>query len=283
MWYLGRQGESKAINREGGIGRICYATSTDFETWSPCVAMGLNRSPTHAEPQWEGQRNLWEEIHLGAGLWDRGNVVLAIYGMWHGHPTGDRRHVAIDLGFAISHDGLHYHEPIPSFAMLPAAEEWDHPTGWAPALQQGQAFANLGDKTCHWYSCWRHVGQVRLATWDRDRLGYVEMFRPRARAECVTCPIQSDDKAKLFVNVEMLGQEASLEIDLLDEGFHPLPAYSGEHCAKVNESGLRVAAMWRHGPALPTPGPFRLRFRFAGTRPEDIRLYAYYVADVAVG
>jgi len=54
-----------------------------------------------------------------------GNVILAIYGQWHGYSYSDRRYVTIDLGLAISHDALHFHEPIPDFRFIPSQEERD--------------------------------------------------------------------------------------------------------------------------------------------------------------
>lgn len=65
----------------GNVRRLHTLSSADFETWSSCPAMGLNRGAVHAGPHWESQRNLWDEVHLDAGLWERGNVVLAFYGM----------------------------------------------------------------------------------------------------------------------------------------------------------------------------------------------------------
>ncbi|MDP2954775.1 MAG: hypothetical protein Q8N53_00020, partial [Longimicrobiales bacterium] len=236
--------------------RLSTFCSYDFETWSSCPAPGLNRTPLMMGPLWEDQENKWEEIHMGAGLWNRGNVILGIYGQWHGIPSGDRRQLTMDLGFAITHDGLHFVEPIPNFPMVQAAEERDLIPGFAPALMQGQAFANLGDKTYHWYSCWRRDGQVRLATWDRDRLGYLQLFRLKAPGEVITCPIQvseaSGKSASVYVNADGLGEWSELTVEVLDREFRPVPGFSGEDCLPVRESGLRVPIVWRGGKTLPS-------------------------------
>ena len=50
-----------------------------------------------------------EESHEGISVWHRGNVLLGLYGIWHGAP--DRPGRTIDLGFLISSDGLHFREP----------------------------------------------------------------------------------------------------------------------------------------------------------------------------
>ena len=73
-------------------------------------------------------------------------MILGIYGQWHGHPTGDRRFVSIDLGLLISHDGMHFTEPIRDYKFVVAREEPESTTGLAPALMQGQGMANLGDE-----------------------------------------------------------------------------------------------------------------------------------------
>jgi len=46
-------------------------------------------------------------------VWNRGNVLLGIYGQWHGDRSGDRHLVTMDLGLVLSNDGLHYRSPFP--------------------------------------------------------------------------------------------------------------------------------------------------------------------------
>ena len=104
----------------------------------------------------------FEEIHLGAALWNRGNVLLGIYGQWHGDPSGDRRRVVMDLGLALSHDALHFHEPIRGFRFVPAREQPDGPTGFGPALMQGQGMENVGERTLYWYSLWRGTDGITV-------------------------------------------------------------------------------------------------------------------------
>ena len=111
--------------------------SADFENWSPCPATGLSRSEDLHGPSADADIHRFEEIHLGAGLWDRGNVIVGIYGQWHGHPSGDRRLLTMDLGLALSHDALSYREPIRGFPFIPAREQPFSPSDF-PALMQGQ-------------------------------------------------------------------------------------------------------------------------------------------------
>ena len=71
--------------------------SNDFEHWTQSSAVGFRRDsipPRRMLAPW----NTDEEVHLGAGLWDRGNVIVGVYGMWHGHPTSDRNRVTVGPG-----------------------------------------------------------------------------------------------------------------------------------------------------------------------------------------
>jgi len=65
--------------------------SYDFEHWTEGSALSMTRSPRLEGPDLEDRQNIWEEVHMGAGLHSRGNVILGIYGQWHGYPYSDRR------------------------------------------------------------------------------------------------------------------------------------------------------------------------------------------------
>jgi len=163
--------------------------SADFVHWSPIAAIGMDRVGPASSPLDENEWNNREEIHLGASLWNRGNVVVGVYGQWHGHATGDRRYVGIDLGLALSHDGISFYEPLPGCKLVPAREQPDSPDE-IPALVAGQGMTNAGEKTLLWYSLWRgNEGTgVRVAEWGRDRLGYLSPFRPDD-ARAISSPI----------------------------------------------------------------------------------------------
>jgi hypothetical protein len=255
------------------IRHLSVFASKDFEHWSPCGALGLNRATDLIGPSNEHDWNHIEEVHLGAGLWNRGNVLIGIYGQWHGHPSGDRRFVTMDLGLAISHDAIHYVEPIPGFKLIPAREQPDSPDEF-PALMQGQGMENIGDQTLYWYSLWRGTQGtgVRLVTWECDRLGYLQPFKPNA-ARVITCPLTIQGRARVYVNASGLGEYSHLRVTVLDEGFQPIDGYNG---AKVNADSLRAPLIWEAGDAL-NDRTIRLDVQFAGVRPEDCKLHALYV------
>lgn len=259
---------------------IATFVSADFETWSPVAAAGLSRHNDQSGLSNESEWNQREEIHLGATLWNRGNVLLGVYGQWHGHPTGDRRFVSIDLGLTVSHDALHHEEPVPGFKLVPAREQPGSLAEW-PALQQGQGFENVGDRTLFWYSTWRgrDRGGVRQVSWERDRLGHLRPFRPGG-VQVISTRVEPEGSggAALRLNVSGLGPHAQLRVSLLDAGFRPVPGFSGADAAVVSESGFDVSVRWKGGAALPADrGGLRVQCEFAGVRPEDIRLHAIYL------
>jgi hypothetical protein len=286
-YYVNGQG-----GRHFGQGRklVTYA-SYDFERWTQATCLGFRRDSVPPRPM-TTEWNAGEEVHLGAGLWDRGNVLLGVYDMWHGHPSGDRSLVAMDLGLVVSSDALHYREPIPDFRLVPAFEELGAPLGRGPSVSHGQGMCNWGVETLLWYELWG-VGDIRLAVWPRDRLGYFQVYdhpqRPawlppgqpfvEVEPHLVTCPLEAQGQARVSVNVDGVGQRGELRVELLDERFRPIPRYAGEACLPVREPGLDQPVVWRDRDAVQgIDGPFRLQITFAGVRPEDVKLFAVYVA-----
>jgi hypothetical protein len=95
--------------------------SYDFEHWTDATALSFERKGGDIPLPFRGIAG--EQVHVGASLWNRGNVILGFYGMWHGHPSDDRRMVTMDLGLVVSHDALHFKEPVPDFRIIAANEE----------------------------------------------------------------------------------------------------------------------------------------------------------------
>ena len=281
------------VNGQGGfhfgMGRkLATYASYDFEHWTEAACMGFRRDNIPPR-QMATYRNAAEEVHLGAGLWDRGNIIIGVYDIWHGPDNSDRGHVKMDLGLVVSNDALHYREPIPDFRLIPAYEEPGQPDGRGPSVSHGQGMWNIGDQTMLWYEIWG-LGDVRLATWPRDRLGYLQTFRPedfggRPRTgvvrHCITCPIRSEgSSARVYANVDGVSEHSELTVELLDEQFRPLPGYSGDDCVPLREPGLRQQVVWKNRDSVRgIDGAFRLRVNFGGLRPEDAQMYALYVTE----
>lgn len=265
------------------IGRVMLAyRSADFLHWSRQKALAFARPGQLTQPPIPGQ-----QTHMGAGLWNRGNVLVGFYGMWQDGPRDKPKgstHLwgtRIDLGLIVSNDGVRFREPVPDFKMIPRGAEgrdWD-----SIALLQGHAFANLGDKTCVWYSHWDCEGQFRsqeigLATWRRDGFGHLSLHEPRAPGSVGTRILETGSgRATLSYNADGLDKDRPLTVELLDERDRPLPGYSGADAALLSREAIRGEILWpRSGSgALPPRTRFTVRASFAagGTA----RLHALYL------
>jgi len=279
------------VNGQGGLTshrptvtrRLVTFVSEDFETGSPCGCSVLDRGPSIYGPATEDHAHQYEEIHLGAALWNRDNVIVGLYGMWHGHPTGDRSLTVIDIGLALSHDCLHFHEPIPGFRIIPAREQHERPVGLGPSLMQGQGMENVGDRTLYWYSLWRGTGGsgMRVINWHRDRLGCLKPFR-KDGAMAISLPIHAlNEQVTATVNAGGLGEHSQLRVALLDSAFKPLPGYTVEDAQPISANSFDAPLTWRGGSTLPKDQLVHMQVHFAGVRPEDAELYAIYLGQRA--
>jgi hypothetical protein len=303
-YYLSGQGGNVGSKRA-----LVTYLSWDFENWTDAVAVGLRRDvPPH--PRVAGP-HAGEQIHEGAALWNRGNVLLGVYGQWHGE-SNDLKAVSIDLGFVVSNDAIHFREPIPDFQLVsgygsfdPGEEDAGIP---AAKLDQGQAFANIGDQTLIWYGAWAG-GKVFVARWVRDRLGYFEVVKTPKPSPLITedthslvwsellkdvlkpipapadphfisCPLQvTGPDMRVFINADGLSEESHLTVEILDEKCKPLPGYSGNDCIRITKSGLRQPVTWRAKKSLEKFGhQFRIKVGWGGSRFEDAYVYALYVS-----
>jgi len=244
----------------GDIGRAMRVyRSADFAHWDQTTALGFARPGQLIAPPVPGQ-----QTHMGAGIWNRGNVLLGLYGQWQDAPQpppkGAKSHLLgtrIDLGFIVSNDGIHWREPAPGHRTIARGldGEWD-----SIALLQAHAFANVGDQTYLWYSHWDCDGEFRnqdigLATLRRDGFGYLSAINPDAPATCETAFFDAGEGARLFVNAD-----GPVTIELLNEELKVIGR------GDVSKPGTRVEAM-----ALPK-GRLAVRVSLGAAK-----LYALYV------
>jgi hypothetical protein len=271
--------------------------SPDFVHWSPTSNIGFVRSTQH-RPLGPGRSLEGEQTHEGISVWNRRNVLLGVYGRWHG--AKEWKDVTVDLGFVVCNDGLNFREPAHEWTFLERGSDgaWDQ-----GGLLQGQGFENVGDQSLIYYGAWdpRQTGQketpprggVGIATLPRDRFADLVVEEagkgsgayqlPAIQSEFVTAalPLKTNTSHRFYVNASGLGSEAVLRIELLDEIEKPLPGYSGADAAEVRQNGFQTPIAWNgvrelHGPAE------RVRFRviFEGQRNTDIRFSALYIAPV---
>jgi hypothetical protein len=271
------------------VSRIARAyRSYDFVKWEPTTAVSFVRTSQYL-PDWQKSSNEGQQTHEGVSVWNRGNVLLGMYGMWEGG-SREFKDIIINQGFVISNDGIHFREPAHEFAFLKVGPDgtWDE-----GGLMQGQGFENIGDKTCIYYGSgdlrtWTGYkkpipprGSVGLATLPRDRFADLRVFDTgEGPSEFVTAPLQAKTGAdqRLYVNADGLGSEASLKIELLSYDEKPLPGYSGADAAVITQSGFQVPVAWKGREAITgLPERYRIRATFDGAQKESIRFSAFYV------
>jgi hypothetical protein len=266
--------------------RLNVFSSTNFENWTD-LGSGFSRdhlaSLEKEEPSPLPDADKWapagigkgEQVHCGAGLWDRGNLILGVYDMWHGREK-DRRLITMDLGLVISHDAVKYTEPVESFRLVDCRKQPAVPRQ-GPALTGGK-LGNIGDKTLCWYTWWHPPeGQhgTYAVTWDRDRLG---LLKPNAAtgATVTSAPIHiKEGKASVFINASGLDKDNRLRVSLLDEEGQALAGFSGADAATIDKSDLRIPVTWKGGQVLTADQPkVRIQVAFEGSHG---RLHAVYV------
>ncbi|MSU70002.1 MAG: hypothetical protein EXS39_04350 [Opitutaceae bacterium] len=290
-YYVNGQGNGHWIPGVARATRVLGSyISHDFEHWTQIPALGFRRDPLPPRPVNLTGWNDGEQVHLGASLWKRGDVIIGFYGQWHGHPSNDRRFVTMDLGLVISHDALHYYEPVPDFRIIEGAEVARAlPLTRAPSLAQSQGFANIGDQTLTWYTAWGVPEDgIRLATAERDRLGFLQPSPVQGFQDgtnyppcLISAPVATGGKpVTISVNASGLSDLSQLKVSVLDEQFRELPGFGAADWTGPKESGFSQRATWGQRNIVSAGGPIRIRVDFSGVRPEDLKLYAIYVTPV---
>ncbi len=260
------------------VGRVTLSyRSPDFTTWSRAKAFAFARPGQLAAIPVEGQQG-----HMGAGLWNRGNVLVGLNGLWQDAPAPPPKGashllgVHVDLGLVVSNDGIHFREPIPDHKVISRGEpgEWDD-----IAILQGHAFVNRGDKTMIWYSHWDTGGKLKnmeigLATLRRDGFAYLSRKVPDSPAHIVTSPFEAEEGDRIFANVDGVSEGAPLQVELLDEFDRPVEGYSGDKAGKVAASGTRAEVVFPEG-VVPVGRKLALKVSLDGAT----KLYALYVSQ----
>jgi hypothetical protein len=252
-------------------GRVMLAyRSPDFAHWSQAKAFAFARPGQLANPPIKGQ-----QTHMGAGLWNRGNVLVGLYGMWQdaeSAPPKGAPHllgVHIDLGLIVSNDGIHFREPVPGFKVIARGEAgaWDD-----VALLQGHAFVNEGERTMIWYSHWDTGAALKnmdigLATLRRDGFGHLSRMKEENDGHFVTAPFTGREIA---LNVDGITPDAPLTVQLLDALDRPLEGLT----ATIAQDGLHQPIAWPH----PLPAA-RMALRVNFPANSQAQVYAVYLND----
>lgn len=261
--------------------------SSDFVNWSSTSTLAFVRTAQHAALG-PGRSMEGEQCHEGISVWNRGNMLLGLFGQWHG--AKEWKDISVDLGFVISNDGLNFREPAHEWTIIKRGDDgqWDQ-----GGVIQGQGFENIGEHTFFYYGTWdprptggkpQPRGGIGIAALPRDRFGDLvvetagegpgDYQLPMVVAEFITSSI-AVKQPRFFVNADGLSDEARLRIELLDHLESPIAGCTGERAAIVTQSGFQSPVEWKTHNRL--PDRVRLRVVFEGKRRTDIRLSAIYV------
>lgn len=275
-------------------GRVTRSfVSGDFRTWEPASAVGHVR-PAQNILLGPGKSRDGEQSHEGLSVWNRGNVLLGVSGIWHGNLEWSG--VTIDLGFTLSNDGVSFRNPAHEWVFIERGKdnEWDQ-----GGLLQAQGFENIGDQTFVYYGAWDPRGWenspprggVGIVTLPRDRFGDLVIDSsaigngdyqvPDAAGSFLTAPLSSKGEQEFYLNAEGLGSDAALKIELLRSDLQMIPGYSGKDAAVVRQNGFQTPIQWRgKKTAKKLPERIRIRVTYDGTKKTDIRFSALYLRDV---
>lgn len=276
-------------------GRVVRSfVSGDFKHWDPASAVGFVRTAQH-DLLGPGKSRDGEQTHEGISVWNRGNVLLGTYGIWHGDL--EWRGVSIDLGFVLSTDGVSFREPAHDWKFISYGkdDEWDQ-----GGVLQGQGFENVGDQTYVYYGAWDPRGWegspprggVGIATVPRDRFGDLVVEKasigngeyqvPDLTASFLTADVPLKGKAAqgFYLNAEGLGEQAALKVELLTADLKPIPGFSGADAAIVRQNGFQTPVAWKGQTRVEgLPERIRIRVIYDGLKMEDIRFSALYIKD----
>jgi len=265
----------RADGSDAGRMMLAYR-SPDFVHWSQAKAFAFARPGQLANPPIQGQ-----QTHMGAGLWNRGNVLVGLYGQWQDAETPPPKGAAhllgvhVDIGLIVSNDGIHFREPVPGFKVIARGE----PGAWDDtALLQGHAFVNEGDRTMIWYSHWDTGGGMKtmdigLATLRRDGFGHLSRMKDTSDAHFITDAFTTGKYAALGINADGITPDAPLTVELLDHRDQPVAGFA----ATLATNGTRRQIEWPNGATLPAGGKFAIRVKYPVN--SNARVYALYVTE----
>jgi len=231
--------------QQNGKRTMVSFASANLDSWQEAGIMSFHR------PESKLGIHRGRQVHVGASIWHRRNVLLGLYGQWVGPESNLHPDVRMNLGLIISNDGLRYREPVPDYPFIRWGSEQ---SDWKTLrLLQGQGFVNHGGRTYIFYGAAsgeevpvaNHC-MVGLATLPRDRFGHLQ---PRGSgAMCITNTLPTiSGGARLAVTADGLGTDARLRVEALDHRFQPIVGHAGESAASVRNSGLRESITWSTG------------------------------------
>ena len=291
LYYLNGQNAIAALRPYHGR-LVRQFISPDFVNWSHASTVGFVRDAQH-HILGPGRSREGEQNHEGVSVWNRGNVLVGISGIWHG--AKEWKDVTVDLGFVVSNDGVRFRQPAHEWVFLKRGKDgaWDQ-----GGLLQGQGFENINNQTCIYYGAWDPRnwqgspprGGVGIATLPRDRFATLRVDETtkgkgnyqmtKTRSEFLTAAVNLKGKGphRFYANADGLGKNASLKIELLNHNTIPIPEFSGKNAAILHKSGFQTPIQWNRKTDInDLPERIRVRVTFDGNQKTNLRFSALYV------
>lgn len=306
LWFVHGQRLtfSEGGHRGGRQGRAVL--SPNFDRWLSGDTRAF-LLPEPADPSERGQTKPYDQVHLGVGAASFGSVCVGLYGLWHNAPGDESSQkqwgwfgygkISCDLGLVISNDGMHFREPVKGHIYV---SRLDAPATPVPGktyptilAQSGNGILNVGDETRIYFGRWLNAeygmgysGEVGLAVLPRDRWGSLGLHplpqnagagfggRPRTpggdapqRGSVWSAPIRLPAQgSRVYLNAD---HTARMSVDIADERFELLPAYTGEMGGRMKQAGgLDCAVTWPEGDLSALAGR-TVRFRINLERDSD--------------
>ena len=243
-WWILGQGVPPYVDRPEGLAkRVMYGfhgeDEKNFALYPrPLLAYPGNRFFPDASPQ----------THVGAGVWDRGRVLLGLSGQFW--PGGFSATVAYSIGLIYSRDGINWTEPFPRTPILMPGPSGSWDRGWVLQVQRP---VSKGDRTFVFYvgadggNEWSAHADLGLALLRRD--GFAAWVARNERGELITRPLEVlRGETKLYLNAR-----GPISVEVLDQYLRPAGAR-----ADLKIDGVREPVLDLQG--LRPPENFRLRF-----------------------
>jgi hypothetical protein len=238
--------------------------------------------PEPADPNQRGSRKPYDQVHIGVGAAPFDNVLVGLYCIWHNRV--DFHEISGDLGLLVSNDGFHFREPVKGQVYLSSQDSpvTPGPSGiWPTVLCQAGGILNVGGETRIYHGRWRnspygdeYYGEVALATLPRDRWGALGLFPDQAEGSVWSCPVTLPaNGCQVILNAD---RACDMRVEIADERFNLLPAYSGEQSGVTQvEGGLDCPVAWPAGGLERLGGEIvRFRVQVKRQRTSEPRLYA---------
>lgn len=295
---------------EGGgpRGRVGHVTvSPDFVNWLPEIGESF-ALPEPQDPQARGNDKPYDQVHLGVGGVSFGNVLVGLYCIWRNRPYPTptdwfgQGTTSGDLGLLVSNDGFHFREVVKGHVYLDQTESPATPfpgEDFPTILEQAHGILNVGDETRIYHGRWRNAryinesigvdsaneakyfrneywAEVGLATLPRDRWGALGLFPDQTEGSVWSAPVTlPKGGCRVFLNAD---GAKGMTVELADERFNLLPAFSGAACGTVAMAGgLDCPVNWAGDLAALGGQTVRLRVRVKKEEGAEPRLYVVYL------